>query len=118
TYYGMGHRDICSQHLGTSARKIVARYWGLNTAAAVSPDGQQVAMILSKGGSPDVYVANADGTNLRQLTKTREDESSPCWSPDGKTICFATKIDEHRRLAKVPAAGGTVERVPTSGVSN
>jgi Tol biopolymer transport system component len=29
-------------------------------------------MILSKGGSPDLYVANIDGTGLKQLTFTRE----------------------------------------------
>ncbi len=118
TSYKLDNPDIFSQDLDTGARRVIARYSGLNTSAAVSPDGHQVAMILSKGGSPDVYVANADGTNLRQLTKTREDESSPCWSPDGKTICFATKIDEHRTLAKVPAAGGALQRVPTSGVSS
>jgi TolB protein len=75
-------------------------------------------MILSKGGSPDVWVCNADGSNLRQLTATPEDESSPCWSPDGQWIYFATKIHERRVLAKVPAAGGAMQQIPTPGAPN
>ena len=46
-------------------------YSGLNTSAAVSPDGSKVAMILSKSGSPNVWVCNADGTDLKQLTTTQ-----------------------------------------------
>ena len=62
-------------------------------------------MILSKDGWTDLYVADADGGNLKRLTKSREDESSPCWSPDGQWICFATKLKERRSLCKVPACG-------------
>jgi TolB protein len=75
-------------------------------------------MILSKTGSPDVYVSDAQGSNLKQLTHTPEDESSPCWSPDGKWICYAGKPNERRSLCKVPADGGQIERIPTSGISN
>ncbi len=118
TTYMRGYPNIISHDLTTGARQVVARYSGLNTSASVSPDGTRLAMILSKGGSPDVYVCNLDGTGLRQLTQTKEDESSPCWSPDGRTVCFATKIDGRRTLATVPAAGGAFRRISTSGVSN
>ena len=69
-------------------------------------------------GTVDLWVANADGSGLKQLTKTREDDSSPCWSPDGQWICFATKINERRSLCKIPASGGTVQRISTGGISN
>jgi TolB protein len=75
-------------------------------------------MILSKSGSPDVYVCDADGGNLKRLTSTREDESSPCWSPDGQWICFATKLKERRSLCKVSASGGEIQRINTVGVLN
>lgn len=117
TSYKLGNPDIFYQNLSTGERSVIAQYSGLNTSAAVSPDGSKVAMILSKGGSPNVYVCDADGSNLKRLTTTSED-SSPCWSPHGQWICFATKINNRRMLAKVPAAGGDVQRIPTSGVLN
>ena len=72
-------------------------------------------MILDKDGWVDLYVADADGGNLKRLTKTPEDESSPCWSPDGKWICFAAKQSERRRLAKIPAGGGDIQYINTTG---
>jgi TolB protein len=118
TSYKLGNPDIFYHNLATGQRRVIAGYSGLNTSAAVSPDGTRVALILSKSGSPDVWVCNADGSNLKQLTATPEDESSPCWSPDGRWICFATKLHERRMLAKVPAEGGEIQRIPTVGVAN
>ena len=118
TSYQPGNPDIFYHNLSTGDRRIIAKFSGLNTSAAISPDGSRMALILSKSGSPDVWVCNIDGTNLKQLTATPEDESSPCWSPNGDWICFATKLNARRVLAKVPAGGGAVQRIPTSGASS
>jgi TolB protein len=121
-YYGsykLGNSAIFSHDLTTGARKTIAWYGGSSISPAVSPDGHKVAMILSKDGWTDVYVADADGTNLKRLTHSPEDESSPCWSqPDGQWICFANRVKERRVLCKVPAAGGAPQRIATTGVLN
>ena len=84
--------------------------------AAGAEDGGKIAMILSKDGWTDLYVCNADGSNLRRLTKSPQDESSPCWSPDGKWICFAAKEKEHRSLCKVSPSDGPIQHIATGGV--
>ncbi|HTR42170.1 MAG TPA: hypothetical protein VMH87_11200 [Pseudomonadales bacterium] len=117
TSYKLGNPDIFYQDLSSGQRRNFAGYPGLNTSAAVSRDGK-VAMILSRGGNPNVWVCDADGSNLKQLTFTHADDSSPCWSPDGQWICYATKIHSHRQLAKIPATGGEPQTVPTSGFPN
>ena len=117
TSYARSNPDIFYHSLSSGQRRVIAGYSGLNTSAAVSPDGSKVAMILSKAGSPNVWVCKADGTDLRRLTKGLED-SSPCWSPNGEWICFAAKMQARRVLAKVPAGGGEVQRIATSGVLN
>ncbi len=114
TSYKLGGPSIFYHNLSTGERRNFAHYGGMNSAAAVSRDGRRVAMILSKTGSPDVFVCDADGSNLKDLTPTREDESSPCWSPDGQWICFAGKVKERRALCKVSANGGPIRPLETA----
>jgi TolB protein len=104
--------------LQTGTRRAFARYPGMNAGAAPSPDGRRVAMVLSKNGSPDIYVCDADGSNLKQLTKTKEAESSPCWSPDGQTICFSSRAEGTSALFLVSANGGAMRRLRTAGAGN
>ena len=115
--YKLENPDIFFSDLTTGQRRVVASYGGSNFSPAASPDGSKVAMILSKDGRPDVYVSNADGSNLKRLTTGVED-SSPCWSPDGQWVCFATKITGRRLLAKAPAGGGAVQVISTAGALN
>ena len=118
TSYKLSNPDIFYHDLSSGERHVFASYPGLNTSAAVSPDGSRVAMILSRSGDPNVWVCDANGSNLKQLTSTHADDSCPCWSPDGQWICFATKIHSRRLLAKVPAGGGSVEVIRTAGAPN
>jgi TolB protein len=118
TSYKLSAPDIFYHDLSSGERRVFAGYPGLNTSAAVSPDGSRVAMILSRNGDPNVWVCDANGSNLKQLTFTHADDSCPCWSPDGQWICFATKIHSRRQLAKVPAASGPVEVIRTPGAPN
>jgi TolB protein len=118
TSYARNNPDIYYHSLASGQRRVVAGYSGLNTSASVSPDGSKIAMVLSKAGSPNIWVCNANGSDLKRLTTGSED-SSPCWSPDGQWICFATKIAaDRRRLAKVSVNGGAVQTLNTVGVSN
>ena len=116
--YKFGAPEILWHDLNTGDRKRFATFAGSNMSPAVSPDGSKVAMILSKDGTVDLYVCNSDGSGLRRLTNSREEESSPCWSPDGQWICFADKSGGRRALRKVSPNGGTPVRISTSGVSN
>src|SRR5262249_17731328 len=110
--------DIFYHNFSDGQRRDIAHYSGSNISPAVSPDGTKVAFIASKSGSPDVWVCNIDGSNLKQLTKTAEDESSTCGAADGQWFCFATKARGRRVLAKVPAGGGSVQTISTAGVSS
>jgi Tol biopolymer transport system component len=58
-----------------------------------SPDGTQIAFrgdldLVEPSGDEEIYVMNADGTNVRQLTSNGDFDSAPSWSPDGQRILF------------------------------
>ena len=115
--YKQDNPDIFYHDLASGKRAVVASYSGLNTSPAISSTGK-LAMVLSKGGSPDIYIADLNGANLKQLTFTPEDESSPCWSPDGQWICYVAKVNERRSLMKVSVNGGSAHRIAIDGAVN
>lgn len=52
-----------------------------------SPDGSKIAYIDDSGGAWGVWIANADGTEPRQLSKDKTSGfMSPSWSADGNYI--------------------------------
>jgi hypothetical protein len=42
------------------------------------------------GGFSDLFIVDRDGKNLRRLTEDKYADLHPVWSPDGRTIAFAT----------------------------
>ena len=63
-----------------------------NTSPSYSPDGTEVAFISGRSGSPQVYIMDADGSNVQLLTPftpgVRSYRASPDWSPDGRAIAY------------------------------
>jgi Tol biopolymer transport system component len=58
-----------------------------------SPDGTQIAFrhgddLVEPSGDEEVYVMNADGTNVRRLTANADFDSAAAWSPDGRWLAF------------------------------
>src|SRR5437867_3375964 len=70
-------------------RRIRVPLNGLTTPAW-SPDGKQIVFTGYDGGLSDLFVVDADGSDLRRLTNDKYADLQPAWSPDGKTIAFAT----------------------------
>ncbi|HOT02503.1 MAG TPA: S9 family peptidase, partial [Acidobacteriota bacterium] len=78
----------------------------------ISPDGRRIAFTVTtsdlvKGTTnADIHVVNLDGTGLRRLTASDKSDSTPRWSPDGKTLLFVSTRSDGAQLWLLPADGG------------
>lgn len=82
--------------------------WLRNTA--ISPDGTSIAFTY-KG---DIFTVPVSGGTAFQLTVGENYDTSPIWSPDSKTIVFASDREGSHDLYAVDAKGGTPRRLTTS----
>jgi WD40 repeat protein len=73
---------------------------GVNSEPAWAPDGSRIAFVHSGGSSGDsqIYVMNADGSNVVQRTNAGVYNSAPAWSPDGTRIAFSSSRDGQYRI--------------------
>jgi dipeptidyl aminopeptidase/acylaminoacyl peptidase len=54
-------------------------------------DGRKIAFESNRAGGTNIFIADADGSNVQQLTFTN-DASSPAWHPDGSQIVYQRNI--------------------------
>lgn len=58
---------------------------------AYSPDGDRIAFVSTAPGNDEIYVIDADGSDLTRLTdNTWEWDKHPTWSPAGTQLAFTS----------------------------
>ena len=72
-----------------------------------SPDGKKIAFAMAES-SFHVFVVNADGSGLRQLTFDGGWQIEPTWSPDGAKIVYTAWPNENSDLFVMDADGSNV----------
>jgi TolB protein len=115
SFFRSGFPDIFLIDLSTYQRTTFVSFKGTNSGARFSPDGRQVAMVLSGEGDTEIYVSNAYGRGVSRRTHWDFTKASPCWSPDGSRLIFAAG-NPSPQLYVMSASGGMPQRVSV-GVS-
>ncbi len=92
------------------------------TGPAFAPDGR-IAFTVSnlwtepgKGDRAHIWVAAADGSGCRQVTRGAGCDRLPTWSPDGGALAFVSDRDHHGRMSlHLLAEGG--EAAPVGDIA-
>jgi dipeptidyl aminopeptidase/acylaminoacyl peptidase len=84
---------------------------------AVSPDGKQIAFVVrdtdveANRGRTDVWLAQADGSSVKQLTTHPDNDGDPQWSADGAWIYFTSARAGSPQVWRIRPGGGEAEQV-------
>jgi Tol biopolymer transport system component len=86
--------------------------------AAISPDGNSVALILRQDGRLRLHILSADGAELRSLAETVDVRGAASWSPDGEWLVAGGSKAGVPGLFKIPLDGNPPLRISDGEVLN
>jgi dipeptidyl aminopeptidase/acylaminoacyl peptidase len=82
-----------------------------------SPDGKWIVYVLrstdleANRGRTDLWLVGIDGKGARRLTTSPENDSSPLWAPDGRSIYFLSARSGPQQIWRLRLDGGESEKV-------
>jgi TolB protein len=79
----------------------------LSQAGAVG----QIAFVSDRDGNREIYLINADGTGLTNLTNHPAEDYSPAWSPDGRQLAFVSDRSGTAQIYVMDADGNDIRQL-------
>jgi TolB protein len=111
-----GNPKIYVLNVATGAFRRLTTSNGIDTEPTWSPTGREIAFISDRSGSAQVYVMDAEGTNVRRLSRDGFN-TQPRWSPKGDAIAFTSRQGTHDIWAVSPD-GSNLRRLTSGPGSN
>ena len=94
----------------------IAFYSSAGNNLSWTPDGR-IAFVSNEGGNADIWMADPDGSNRKQLTSNGANNFAPVVSADGRYIVFMSARDGRRNLWRLNIDGSNPVRL-TSGLAD
>ena len=116
-----GQADIWILELASGVLRNLTNHPGGDFRPAWSPDGGQIAFSSDRESSApmfgftvlhstEIYVVQADGTNLRRVTSRHAAAGSPSWSSDGRLLVYyEAEIADVQRIRSAARQRGSTQ---------
>jgi TolB protein len=109
---GKRYRGVDKQEIN----KVLRRYADLVLRAYTGKSGIFTSQIVfigrkNKGETKQVFVADFDGSNVRQLTTDKSPHLSPSWSPDGRYVTYTSYEDGNPDLFMIDMRTGAKRKL-------
>lgn len=85
--------------------------WGIDVSPSFSPDGEDMAFVSKRSGTPQIYMQNLDSGSVKRLTYQGKYNTSPSWSPNGMKVAYAGLADTRFEIYVVDLKTGEAERL-------
>jgi dipeptidyl aminopeptidase/acylaminoacyl peptidase len=120
--FGLTHSAAAQNAVWTPEKQVALKVPG---SPRISPDGRRIVYTLNEAVMTaeksefvtQIWMANVDGTDNRQLTFGERSSTNPKWSPDGSMIAFLSNRNNNRNQIFVLRLGGGEAEQITDGKS-
>ena len=89
-----GNPEVYVLNLSTGALRRLTSNAAIDTEPSWSPTGREIAFVSDRAGPAQVFVMDAEGTNVRRLTQGGFN-TQPRWSPKGDIIAYTSRQGNH-----------------------
>ena len=84
------------------SRKLT-KHSSIETEPVLSPDGNKLAYISDRTGSPQIYLMDLSTKKSTRLTNKGKYNTSPAWSPDSSMIAYTSLVGGKTAIFRVGA---------------
>lgn len=111
------HSDIVLYDNQGNLQRLVARSGGaINVSPDWSPDRSKIVFCSDRGGGPQIYTMNRDGSNVQRVSRVSSSYcTSPVWSPKGNRIAFVCRVEGSYQIFATDVDGGNALQVTSYG---
>ncbi len=104
--------------LPTGKITMISNKPGINSGAAYSPNGQQLALTMSFPGNPEIFLMDPHSKVAQRITNSYGLDVDPSWSPDGRWLSFVSDRSGRPMVYKMEASGANLQRLTYAGHYN